>query len=85
MSGLLLESAEGNRLRIRKVLEGSPAQEAGLQVGDELVMVDDHPSSKHTLEELKRLFEHEVGRTLRLRIRRAGRELEVKLKLRPLI
>jgi predicted aspartyl protease len=84
MSGLLLKPEE-DRFKIHKVLEGSPAEEAGLQVGDELVMVDDQPSSRYSLEELDRMFEQEVGRIYRLRIRRGDREWEVELKLRPLI
>lgn len=43
MSGMTLEPGDKNRLIVAEVLEGSPAQAAGLRVGDIVLAIDGEP------------------------------------------
>ncbi|MBI4281118.1 trypsin-like peptidase domain-containing protein [Candidatus Uhrbacteria bacterium] len=68
----LKESAEGGEA----VIKGSPAESAGLKPGDIILEIDGtRIDQDHTLASL--IIQHQVGDTLRLKVRRDGQELEL--------
>jgi len=61
---------------IQRVVEGTPAEEAGLKAGDIIIKVDGEDiNEKNTLAQAIR--KHKVGDSLRLTIDRNGRQLEL--------
>lgn len=86
MSGISFR-AYGDHLRtfrIYQVLENTPAAEAGLRVGDELLSVDDTAAIGLTLEKIIQMLKV-PGREYKLSIRRAREIFSVKLRTRRLI
>lgn len=83
MSGLALraEPPDYRAVRIAGVRPQSPAAEAGLQPGDEIVALDGRPAGALGLDAVRRLFLH-AGRQYRLRVKRAAEELAVTLVTR---
>jgi predicted aspartyl protease len=86
MSGLSLvaEGKDFGTIRVERVLEDSPAAEAGFSKGDVIMAIDGQPAAAVTLEKIKKLFEVD-GREYTLSIRRAEQDLKLNLKLKPLI
>jgi hypothetical protein len=82
VSGLQLERV-GNTIRVRNVIAGSPAVEAGLRIGDEILAVDNTPVSLSGSVNLPGLREPITSH--RLTIRRGGQTLTVSIALRRLI
>jgi hypothetical protein len=85
MSGIGLR-AEGENfsiIKIHRVLEDSPAAEAGLREGDVIVAIGGQPVSSLSLDQLYRMFKQE-GREYDLSIMRGGKRLQVRLRLRRL-
>ena len=63
-----------------QVLQGTPAQEAGIQRGDIIVQIDGKDIT--TMEELNEVKNaKKIGDTITLKINRAGKEIEVKVTL----
>jgi hypothetical protein len=86
MSGLFV-TAEGPELRtfqVLRVIDGSPASEAGIREGDEIVAVDGRPASELSLEALRNRFV-EVGKKRELAVRRGAQTLHAKITLRKLV
>src|ERR1043165_1270873 len=83
MSGAGFKAAnlKFDRILTRYVLPHSPASEAGLQEGDEIVSVDGEHVS---LQRLRALF-GEPGKRYTLRVRRDGREFDATLVTRRLV
>jgi predicted aspartyl protease len=86
MSGLyLISGGEANdAFTVENVIKDSPAARAGAAKGDLLVSVDDRPASSFTLETLKRFLRQE-GRSVTLRVNRAGQALDLSFRLERLI
>ena len=85
-SGIVLQ-AEGSRLRtyrIRSIIEQSPAEEAGLRIGDVLVEVDGRETGELTLAEVTAIL-YRDGRALPMRIRRGDELIDVDIQLRRLV
>lgn len=84
MSGLALIAGGPNleTVTIARVLEASPAAEAGLQVGDQVLEVDKQPPPD--LPTL-RTWLRQDGRELELLVSRGGEKVSCKLKLRRLL
>ena len=83
MSGIGLR-AEGENFRtikIHRIIEDSPAAEAGLREGDVITAISGQPVS--SLDELYQMFKQE-GREYDLSVMRGGERLQVRLKLRRL-
>ena len=83
MSGIEIES-EGKDCRVFKVVgitEKSPAAEAGIVTGDEIVAIDGKPANQFTSAQIERLWILD-GAERSLTLRRNGKEQVVKIKLR---
>jgi predicted aspartyl protease len=64
--------------------EGSPADEAGVKGGDVLAAIDGRPARTFSLDEIRALFRQD-GRAYVLTLRRAGKTVRVRMKLRRLV
>ncbi|MCH2082742.1 MAG: aspartyl protease family protein [Saprospiraceae bacterium] len=86
-SGLLL-ARSGKRMEhfvVYSVIKDSPAEKAGIQVGDVIIRCNGWPSSFYTLEGISRKFKKRVGKKIKLKVQRDNQKLEFKFKLRNII
>jgi hypothetical protein len=83
MSGAGFKAADlkFDRIIVRYVLHDSPASEAGLREGDEIVSVD---GNAVTIQQLRALFGQPEKRYA-VRVRRGSREVEIALRTRRLV
>lgn len=81
--GAYLESADG-AVWVRRVAPGSASAAAGLQVGDRVLAVNGEPVGRAG-QVIRRVRQQPAELPLRLLIQRAGRRLELKVKLTPAI
>jgi hypothetical protein len=83
MSGAGFKSADlkFDRVLVRYVLPGSPAAEAGLREGDEIVGVD---GERVTMQQLRALFS-EPGKRYAVRVRRGSRTFDAMIATRRLV
>jgi predicted aspartyl protease len=86
MSGLLLVSAppDFRRVTVSRVLDGSPALEAGIQAGDVIESVDGTPAGDIGLSSLRERLRLE-GQDLKLELRRGDDLVTVAMKTRRMI
>ena len=86
MSGMSLAAGGSGFevVRVRLVIPGSPAAEAGIVVGDTLATIDGVPANRLGLDQIRRLFRKD-GVEYRLSLRRGGEVLEVRVKTRRLV
>jgi hypothetical protein len=66
------------------VIAGTPAADAGIRQGDEIVTINNRPATAFTLEEARHYFEHATGPQT-LTLRRNGSTLTVSVICRPLV
>jgi carboxyl-terminal processing protease len=71
--GVLLED-DADPFRITKVISGSPADVAGIQVGDQVVSVDDRPTASRSQNDVIRQLRGPVLSTVAIGIARSGTE-----------
>jgi S1-C subfamily serine protease len=74
------EPGEGGGARIRGVVEGGPADEAGIRPGDRIAAVDG-AAVRQPGEAVRRIRVHQAGDRVRLSILRDGRTLVVEVDL----
>lgn len=74
-----------NRFTIVNVIAGSPADEAGIQKGDEIRMLNGLPATLLGLESISRVLRKKVGKRIRMLIRRDDERFYVEFYLRDLI
>lgn len=79
-SGLAL-----NRFTVQDVVPNSPAAEAGILPGDEIVRVRMTPTSFFSLSSLQRVFQKKPGKHIKLTLRREGKKIKKTIVLRDLI
>jgi hypothetical protein len=87
MAGLM-PVAEGTNLdvfRVYHVIDGSPAQEAGVRAGDVISAIDGRTSAELSLEQVRRLFKQGEGKEYRVSLLRGEETVEVPLRLRRLV
>lgn len=86
MSGLSLvsEGPEFKIIRVNRVLTQSPAEEAGIKQGDEIVSVSGRPATEHRLVTLREML-RQPGKVVSLQIKRGTEKISVALKTRRLI
>ena len=76
----------GGEVRAGQVIEHSPAGNAGIEAGDQVLSLEGRPILDYGMDELNHMFEDgEPGTTLRMQISHDGKTREVKLKLKDLI
>ena len=86
-SGLII-AAGGDNLRqfsILKVIEKTPAGEAGLKKGDEIKNFNGWPASFISLGKILKVLKSKPGRTIKMKIQRGDKKIKVQFKLRDLI
>jgi hypothetical protein len=81
---LVTDVPQFKTIKVIRVLENSPAAEAGLKVEDVLLEVDGRAASEYTLHTLREMFKKE-GKTFGLKVKRGSETVEVKLTTRRLI
>jgi predicted metalloprotease with PDZ domain len=67
--------------RIVEVTPGSPADQAGLREGDVILAVDRAPVGEGDPDLAARIYQHEPGDTVELRVQRGDEELELEITL----
>lgn len=85
-SGLRIR-AEGpsfHKFVVRRIVPQSPAAEAGIEPGDVIESIGDHPADAITLTELRNILS-QPDKSLSVNITRGDKNLHVTLRLRPLI
>ena len=85
MSGLFLvgQGIDHGRITVLSVAPRTPAAEARLMKGDEIVAVNGRPASRVGLEGARQLFR--VPATYRLEVRRGEAKLSVEMRTRRLV
>lgn len=84
MSGMWLRPHAGGHWEIERVLEGSPAADAGLQVGDRIGRINGNPSAEYEFWDLFPMM-RQPGDTLELEILRDDERLRAVIILRRVI
>ncbi|GAB4039672.1 hypothetical protein GCM10028774_41750 [Spirosoma jeollabukense] len=87
MSGLELRAGgqDFHRYFINLIMANSPAERAGLRVGDELIGVNNYLNQTLRLSTLTQLFRAGAGKPIRLLIRRGGQLYQIDFLLKRLI
>jgi hypothetical protein len=81
---LVAEGGTFDVIKVFHVAEKTPAAEAGLLAGDEIVSIDGRPAAGFGWEKLRAYFRR-PGEKVRLEIRRGDRKLALDVTLRPLV
>jgi hypothetical protein len=86
MSGIEFEAGgdDCRAYKITGVAEKSPAAEAGIQPGDEIIAIDDRPAKQFTSAEIYKLLMVD-GAEHSLALKRANQNVLVRIKLRQLL
>ena len=86
MSGIRLraDGADFTILKVSRVVENSPATEAGVREGDVVSAIDGSPAAEFSLSQISQMFKQE-GKEYLLDIIRGEEKKQLKLKLRRLI
>lgn len=88
MSGMELRAigAEYKSFVVNNILADSPAEEAGLHIGDELIFINDRPAKSMSISDLYKLLQKGHGKKLNLLIKRDGGGIVfTQIKLRRMI
>ncbi len=85
MTGMTLRrSRDGDWLTVQKVYEGTPASEAGIDVGDKVITINGEKATSLDVFDRIPLF-RQVGRTISFEIEREGKLVEKSITLRRVI
>jgi len=74
-----------NEYIVQNVLPGSPAAEAGIERGDQIVAMRRTPAGFFNLSDIQRVLQKKPGKKIRIVVKRAGERLTKKIVLRELI
>jgi PDZ domain/Aspartyl protease len=85
-SGLRIRAEDPgfHKFVVKRIVPQSPAAEAGIEAGDIIESIDNHPAEEMTLTEMRNMF-CQAKETLAVKIMRGNKNLQVTLRLRPLI
>ena len=78
----ILSTEDGSGVEVLKVDAGGPAEEAGIQVGDVIVIVEGQAVADLTTTELRNLVRGEEGTFVMLTLNRAGETMELSVERR---
>lgn len=78
--GIVLSSKDGNP-KVQRLVQGAPAQKAGIQAGDEIFKVDGEETKTMSSEQMVEHLRGAAGTTVVLTLRRAGRKAPFKVML----
>jgi carboxyl-terminal processing protease len=79
--GITVERTDDKRILIRALQDGSPAQKAGVQVGDQIVAVDGDVMLEKTLGDVVHKLRGSVGQPVTLTVLRGGNsELAIEMR-----
>lgn len=70
---------------IVSIRKDSPADKAGLQVGDMIISVNGRDAHRYDLEDLNALFSSEEGKKIKIRVSRGIEDLEFEFRLEKLL
>jgi len=86
MAGWFVIAAEPslNGRKVFLVMNDSPAADAGVKEGDEIISVDNRAVSTISLDGLRKMFK-QSGANRRVRLRRDGKEFDILINLRKLL
>lgn len=86
-SGLVIIAADIklNKFIVHGVLEGSPADLAGLQKGDRVLRINSSPASLMTLETIGRKLRKKEGKKIKMVVKRNGQVIKFEFRLKKLI
>lgn len=76
---------ENNAIYVVKPMEGSPAEEAGIQAGDLITKVDGQEYSGEELDQASNAIKGEEGTTVKLEILRDGETQELEVERRKIV
>jgi hypothetical protein len=82
--GLRAEGKDFKTIKIYRIIADSPAAQAGLVEGDEIMSIDGKPAFDFTLDKLYQMFKQE-GQEYLFSILRNQKRLQFKIKLRRLV
>ena len=71
-------------IKVRSLVENSPATEAGIQAGDIILVMDGKSVSDLTLEQIRKMF-RQPGRSFVLGVKRDAATMEIAITSRKLI
>lgn len=66
---------------IGEIRPDSPAEEAGLMIGDEILEINGRPAYRYDLDKIRQIFSSKEGKKIRLQIKREGEEFEIAFRL----
>lgn len=81
---LLVSGSNLSRFTVQHVMPDSPASDAGLRPGDQLLSIRRIPAGLMNLEDVLRYFERKPGTKIRLAVRRDGQRFVQNMVLREL-
>jgi hypothetical protein len=86
MSGIfpVAEPPDFKIIKIASVGAATPASEAGLLVGDEIISIDGKPAVDYSIPQVREIFKA-PGKSIRIEIQRGNEKLTVELKTKKLI
>lgn len=86
-SGLFLRAfgANLNKFEVFYIVPGSPADRAGLQVGDQLVRINWWPTTFFNMQGIRRKLSKKPGKTIRLVVERSGEKMRFVFDLEDLL
>ncbi len=82
---LIANGSDYRNYEISRIQPGSPAEKAGLKIGDEIISIDSIPVTSYTLSDLYSLLRQQEGHILSFTINRKGQKLTANVKLEPFI
>jgi carboxyl-terminal processing protease len=66
---------------VMMVFEGSPAEKAGLKIGDELIEINNNPIEEYSTDEINTLLKGQIGTTVEVKVNRKNSKKPLKFSL----
>lgn len=73
------------RFIIQTVIPGTPADEAGIKVGDEIVRIGIFPASGYSLSQIHKVFQKKPGKKIKITVQRGTERITASLTLRDIL